>query len=143
MRSRAQTLGECNKPRPGMWDTAEEKAKYEAYKKLGKMSKAEAMHLYVQAIEVFDDRWIEWKGLQDAVAAAVGAMVTPVTNGAPRAAAEGGKRIDVAATVGGMRQLRASLDRLPATQLSILRDECDAMTRAVDSAIRNTQPATR
>ena len=59
------TLGECNRPRPGMWDTAEEKAKYEAWKKLGTMSKAEAMHLYVQAIEVFDERWLEWRGLQD------------------------------------------------------------------------------
>ena len=31
-----------------MWDTAEEKAKFEAWKKLGAMSKAEAMHLYVR-----------------------------------------------------------------------------------------------
>lgn len=42
------TVGECNRPRPGMWDSAEEKAKYEAWKKLGSMSRAEAMHLYVQ-----------------------------------------------------------------------------------------------
>lgn len=42
------TQGECNRPRPGMWDTAEEKAKFEAWKKLGAMSKAEAMHLYVR-----------------------------------------------------------------------------------------------
>ena len=41
-----------------MWDSAEEKAKYEAWKKLGRMSRAEAMHLYVQAIEVFDDQWL-------------------------------------------------------------------------------------
>uniref|UniRef100_A0A7S2IID8 BSD domain-containing protein n=1 Tax=Haptolina brevifila TaxID=156173 RepID=A0A7S2IID8_9EUKA len=136
------TLGECNRPRPGMWDTTEEKAKYEAWKKLGTMAKAEAMHLYVQAIEVFDEHWIEWPGLQEAVAAAVGA-VTPVTNGAARAAPDGGKKIDMAGTVGGMRQLRASLDRLPATQLSILRDECDAMTRAVETAIKKQQPATR
>ena len=39
--------GECTHPRPGMWDTVEDKAKYEAWKKLGTMSKAEAMHLYV------------------------------------------------------------------------------------------------
>ena len=44
-------LGECERPRPGMWDTAEEKAKYEAWKKLGAMSKAEAMHLYVRLRE--------------------------------------------------------------------------------------------
>ena len=43
--------GECNKARPGMWDSAEEKAKYDAWKKLGTMSKAEAMHLYVQVTE--------------------------------------------------------------------------------------------
>ena len=47
-------------------------AKYEAWKKLGTMNKAEAMHLYVQAIEVFDEHWLEWRGLQGAVAAAVG-----------------------------------------------------------------------
>lgn len=93
------TVGECNQPRPGMWDSAEEKvsqaedtqthamnaharprtpaahartcthppnapssracparahqAKYEAWKKLGSMSRAEAMHLYVEAIEGF------------------------------------------------------------------------------------------
>ena len=42
------SIGQCNKPRPGMWDTAEDKAKYEAWKKLGNMNCAEAMHLYVQ-----------------------------------------------------------------------------------------------
>ena len=40
--------GQCVKPRPGMWRTAEEKAKYEAWSKLGNMTRAEAMHLYVQ-----------------------------------------------------------------------------------------------
>ena len=43
------TQGECSRPRPGMWETAEDKAKFEAWKKLGTMSKAEAMHLYVCA----------------------------------------------------------------------------------------------
>ena len=42
------TLGECNRQRPGMWDTTEEKAKFEAWKQLGTMPKAEAMHLYVR-----------------------------------------------------------------------------------------------
>ena len=157
------TVGQCNRPRPGMWETAEEKAKYEAWKKLGGMPRAEAMHLYVQArrhrgetpglehrrgtqtvpaqlwpshmpvrrrsrltylptylltylltdllayfltslltasqaIEVFDERWLEWKGLAAAVAAAVGA-VTPV-------ASNGGRVLDVAATLGSMRAVR-------------------------------------
>lgn len=140
----AQTIGECNRPRPSLWDSAEDKAKYEAWKKLGVMSKAEAMHLYVQAIEVFDENWIVWPGLQEAAVAAVGA-VTPATamNGSTGGAEGGAKRIDVAATVGGMRQLRASLDRLPSSQLSILRDECDAMRSAVETALIRAQPATR
>ena len=133
--------GECSRPRPGMWDTAEEKAKYEAWIKLGAMSKAEAMHLYVQAIEVFDERWLEWHGLQEAIAAAVG-VVTPITaNGSVRAANGAAKKLDVASTVGGMRTLRASIDRLPDSQLSILRDECDSMARAI--AQLNRVPATR
>jgi len=130
--------GECNCPRPGMWDTAEEKAKFEAWKKLGAMSKAEAMHLYVQAIEVFDERWLEWPGLQAAVAAAVG-VATPATNGAK--ANGGAKKLDVAATVGGMRTLRASIDRLPDSQLCILRDEAEAMSIAI--ANLSKVPATR
>ena len=32
-----------------MWDSAEAKATYESWKKLGGMSRSEAMHLYVQA----------------------------------------------------------------------------------------------
>merc|ERR1719198_2526102 len=89
------TIGECNQPRPGMWDSAEDKAKYEAWKKLGAMSRAEAMHLYVQAIEVFDERWLEWRGLQAAVAAAVGA-VTPVANGGRNG---GAAKVDVASAL--------------------------------------------
>jgi acyl-CoA-binding protein len=131
------TVGECNRPRPGMWDSAEEKAKYEAWKKLGAMSRAEAMHLYVQAIEVFDEHWLEWKGLQAAVAAAVGA-VTPVAgngrNGAP-------PKLDLDATLGSMRALRASLDRLPPVHQQTLRDECDALSRALDNL--RPPPATR
>ena len=139
------TVGECNRPRPGMWDSAEEKAKYEAWKKLGSMSRAEAMHLYVQAIEVFDERWLEWKGLQAAIAAAVGA-VTPVStprssNGAANggAAVNGGVAkgaIDVAATLGTMRQLRASLGALPPAQQQSLRDEAEALARALDAQLR-------
>jgi len=136
------TVGECNQPRPGMWDSAEEKAKYEAWKKLGSMSRAEAMHLYVQAIEVFDERWLEWRGLQAAVIAAVGA-VTPVHNGARN----GGLKPDVAATVGSLRTLRTAhhinqlLKEERIEELQGLRDECDAMQRALD-ALR-VPPATR
>jgi len=137
------TIGECNVPRPGMWDSAEDKAKYEAWKKLGAMSRAEAMHLYVQAIEVFDERWLEWPGLQAAVAAAVGA-VTPVNggrsngnigNGAPSA------KVDMPATLGTIRAVRSSLGGLPPAQLQSLRDECDALSRALDAM--RVPPATR
>ncbi len=123
-------FGECNRPRPGMWETAEEKAKYEAWKKLGSMSKAEAMHLYVQAIEVFDDRWIEWRGLQPAVLAAVGA-VTPVNNGPARTAAGGRPGLDAPAALGTMRKLRASLAGLTPAQLAVIRDECGRLSDAL------------
>ena len=132
------TVGECNRPRPGMWDSAEEKAKYEAWRKLGSMPRSEAMHLYVQAIEVFDEHWLEWKGLQAALAAAVGA-VTPV-NGAGGSNGAGGK-LDVAHTVSSMRALRASLSRLPPTQQQTVRDECTALQRALDTL--RVPPATR
>ena len=132
-------IGECNKPRPGMWDTTEDKARYEAWSKLGSMSKAEAMHLYVQAIEVFDDRWLEWPGLQPAMPAIPTPMVTPIPNGAR--STNGGGKLDVAATVGGMRTLRVSLERLPDAQLHILRDECDLMAIAIQRL--NRVPATR
>ena len=120
-----------------MWDSAEAKAKYEAWKKLGTMNKAEAMHLYVQAIEVFDEHWLEWRGLQGAVAAAVGA-VTPVANGGRNGAA--GKP-DLAATIHSLRAIRTTLERLPPSELQSLRDECDTMQRALD-ALR-VPPATR
>ena len=61
--------GECVAPRPGVWHAAEERAKYEAWKNLGRMPRAEAMHLYVQAVEVFCERWTEWDGLSTLVIA--------------------------------------------------------------------------
>lgn len=126
------TVGECNRSRPGMWDSAEEKAKYEAWKKLGAMPRSEAMHLYVQAIEVFDERWLEWKGLQQALAAAVGA-VTPATqqNGAARNGA--GQKLDVPATLAAMRTMRAALSSLPPEQLQAVRDESEAMRKMLDA----------
>ena len=106
------------------------------------MSRAEAMHLYVQAIEVFDERWIEWRGLQAAVVAAVGAVtpaVTPVPNGGRNGVH--GNKVDVASTLGSMRALRSTLDRLPQAQQQSLRDECDALSRALD--VLRVPPATR
>ena len=129
------TVGECNRPRPGMWDSAEDKAKYEAWKKLGAMPRAEAMHLYVQAIEVFDERWLEWKGLQAALAAAGASPPVPNdgSNGVPK--------LDVAMTLRSMRTMRQYLDRLPPTQQQSLRDECDVLSRALDGL--RVPPATR
>lgn len=62
--SQQATIGQCNTPRPGMWDSAEAKARHEAWVKLGSMSKHEAMHLYVQALEIFRKDWVLWEGLQ-------------------------------------------------------------------------------
>ena len=71
------------------------------------------------------------------MAAAVGA-VTPVAgngrNGAP-------PKLDLNATLGSMRALRASLDRLPPAHQQTLRDECDALSRALDNL--RVPPATR
>jgi len=131
------TIGECNRPRPGMWDSAEEKAKYEAWKKLGAMPRAEAMHLYVQAIEVFDERWMDWKGLQDELAAALGALTPQAANGGRN----GEAKLDVAMTLGSIRALRHSLDRLPPMQQQSVRDECDALKHALDGLC--VPPATR
>ena len=83
---------------------------------------------------MFDERWIEWSGLQGSVATAVG-TVTPATNDAM---ANGGDKLDVAATVRGMRHLRASVDRLPESQRSILVEECELMIGSI-----NKIPATR
>jgi len=57
------TIGPCNSPRPGLWDSAEVRARHEAWTKLGNMAKSEAMHLYVQALEIFRKDWILWEGL--------------------------------------------------------------------------------
>ena len=103
------------------------------------MPRSEAMHLYVQAIEVFDEHWLEWKGLQAALAAAVGA-VTPV-NGAGNGAGGATGKVDVAQTVCSMRALRASLARLPPMQQQHVRDECTALQRALDTL--RVPPATR
>ncbi|KAL1512317.1 hypothetical protein AB1Y20_005579 [Prymnesium parvum] len=118
--------GECNKPRPGMWDTAEEKAKYEAWKKLGSMSPAEAMHLYVQAVEVFDDQWLSWPGLQRDL----GALEQPAA--AKPAAAMNGGCTDPPLVI-ALRELRASVATLPPSQIPTVRRECEAILRACDA----------
>lgn len=132
------TVGECNRPRPGMWDSAEEKAKYEAWKKLGSMSRAEAMHLYVQAIEVFDERWLEWPGLQPGAATPTPA---PTPNGVRGGAGANGSghpmtpKLSIASAVAAMRQLRtAGVAALPPSQQQALRAECDSLIRALDAA---------
>jgi len=61
--SQQATIGPCNLPRPGLWDSAETRARHEAWTKLGAMTKQEAMHLYVQALEIFRKDWVLWKGL--------------------------------------------------------------------------------
>ena len=121
------TIGPCNKPRPGMWDSAEDKARYEAWKKLDTMPKAEAMHLYVQAIEVFDEDWLSWDGLQsDPIVQAFAPPPTP-QNG------KGDAEADVVhAAVRAMRALRQSVGRLPPASLAAAREECAALQRAID-----------
>ena len=113
--------GECSKPRPGMWDSAEDKAKYEAWKKLGTMSRAEAMHLYVQAIEVFDDQWLTWRGLQQELAA------NPADHDNHKA--EGGT--DLPPLLRALRDLRATLPQLPPEHVVNVRDECHAILKAL------------
>lgn len=62
--SQQATVGQCNAPRPGMWESAEAKARHEAWARLGGMSSHEAMHLYVQALQIFRKDWVLWEGLQ-------------------------------------------------------------------------------
>mmetsp|Transcript_14830 Transcript_14830/g.30045 ORF Transcript_14830/g.30045 Transcript_14830/m.30045 type:complete len:292 (+) Transcript_14830:58-933(+) len=112
------SIGPCNTARPGMWDSAEDKAKYEAWKKLGTMSRSEAMHLYVQAIEVFDTQWMQWDGFRDALPtrqpdAAAAATITRCTH--------------------AINELRLGLAELPPGQLVAVRAECNALLAALDA----------
>lgn len=92
--SQQATIGQCNAPRPGLFDGAEAKARHDAWQKLGSMSKHEAMHLYVQALEIFRKDWVLWDGLQitpDMVKRA-DAVATPkraLPDGLPSPAADG------------------------------------------------------
>eukprot|EP00908_Phaeocystis_cordata_P012784 Transcript_23779.p3 GENE.Transcript_23779~~Transcript_23779.p3 ORF type:complete len:111 (+),score=44.27 Transcript_23779:753-1085(+) len=104
-----------------MWDSAEAKAKYEAWKKLGAMSRAEAMHLYVQAVEVFDADWIQWEGLRDSL---------PNGHAAPAPALTAGP---VPAALGALQELRRGLPKLPPAQLVHVRAECKALLEALDA----------
>ena len=123
------TSGECNKPRPGMWDTAEEKAKYEAWRKLGSMSRAEAMHLYVQAIEVFDEQWLVWKGLQQDLIS-LGAL-EPKTPVKPTATVNGGSYEP--SLLLALRDLRPAIATIPTSQIPSVRKECHAILQACDA----------
>jgi len=115
------SIGQCNKPRPGMWDTAEEKAKYEAWKKLGNMSCQEAMHLYVQAIEVFNENWMEWDGLRIGVPAAMNGSATAQTAAARRTA------------IDAMREFRLRIADVPVGDLELVREECELLRVALDA----------
>ncbi len=126
--------GPCDKPRPGMWDTAEDKAKYEAWKKLGNMSCAEAMHLYVQAIEVFNEAWLEWEGFDGEMDATsvedLPTMQTPQRNGERAAIEQQGTPLKQ--TVESIRGLRNVLAQTPAAQLSEAQDELFALKAVID-----------
>jgi len=139
--------GPCDKPRPGMWDSAEAKAKYEAWKRLGNMSAAEAMHLYVQAIEVFNAQWLEWisqngvhveNGAQQPAAGElpkalrVSNGVAPHTGGANGIGArQGAVPKPVAAALTAVRELQKSVATLSPEHLQMVRAECDALSRAL------------
>lgn len=136
------TVGPCNVARPGMWDSAEEKAKYEAWKKLADMSRAESMHLYVQAIEVFDAEWMQWAGLRKSLQQSGGAVAGAVAGAAAGdtagAAAGGGvivhgKGGGANAAFAALKELRLSLAKLPAAQVATVRSECAAMLKAIDA----------
>ena len=106
-----------------MWDSAEEKAKYEAWKKLADMSRAESMHLYVQAIEVFDADWILWEGLRDKQEA-------PLLNANTQGGAAHGA---LHAALAAIKELRLSMAKLPPAQMVPLRAECNALLAALDA----------
>jgi hypothetical protein len=116
-----------------MWDSAEAKAKYEAWKRLGSMSDAEAMHLYVQAIEVFDANWLDWVAAnpQPGVRTGIGG-VAPSSSGAKLNGAAETPPL-VTSVLREMRALRQVLREIPPRQLVAVREECTALARALDA----------
>ena len=106
------SVGTCNLARPGMWASAEDKAKYEAWKKLSNVSRAEAMHLFVQAIEVFDAEWMQWEGLRAAL------QPNGEHEGAAAAAAAPPPPL---AALAALKELRLGLAKLPAAELGAVR----------------------
>jgi len=82
------------------------------------------MHLYVQAIEVFDEQWMAWKGLQQDLIS-LGALdpPKPAANGS---AAEPPLLL-------ALRDLRATIATLPSSQLPSVRKECHAILQACDA----------
>eukprot|EP00962_Isochrysis_galbana_P018703 scaffold5390_cov116-Isochrysis_galbana.AAC.5 len=117
-----------------MWDSAEAKAKYEAWKRLGMMSDAEAMHLYVQAIEVFDANWLDWVAAnqQPGVRSGVGGEA-PSSSGGKRNGSAAEAPPLVTTVLREMRALRAVLRDIPPAQLAAVRDECTALARALEA----------
>lgn len=117
------SIGACNIARPGMWDSAEDKAKYEAWRKLGGMSCSEAMHLYVQAIEVFDADWILWEGLRPKTE-------PPPLNANTQA---GAAHAALHAAHAAIKELRLGVATLPPAQMVAVRAECVSLLAALDA----------
>lgn len=51
-------VGPCNTPCPKLWNVIE-KAKWDCWKRLGKMDKLEAMRLYVRTVEDMEPKWLD------------------------------------------------------------------------------------
>mgnify|MGYP000863892038 FL=1 len=64
-------FGSCDKPSPHLWNRVE-RAKWDVWKQLGNTSKIEAMFLYVRSLEEDYPGWMQWEGLKDRIAAAIG-----------------------------------------------------------------------
>eukprot|EP00002_Diphylleia_rotans_P027170 TRINITY_DN5437_c0_g1_i2.p1 TRINITY_DN5437_c0_g1~~TRINITY_DN5437_c0_g1_i2.p1 ORF type:complete len:337 (+),score=63.91 TRINITY_DN5437_c0_g1_i2:119-1129(+) len=56
--------GPCNLPKPSYFD-AMNRAKWEAWSHLGKMSKIEAMRLFVRVMDEIDSNWLDWTGFDN------------------------------------------------------------------------------
>eukprot|EP01027_Heterolobosea_sp_BB2_P001215 GEZU01001854.1.p2 GENE.GEZU01001854.1~~GEZU01001854.1.p2 ORF type:complete len:108 (-),score=46.50 GEZU01001854.1:126-449(-) len=61
------TIGKCNTERPGMFDFVG-KAKWDAWNKLGDMSKEEAMQKYIDLLNDLAPGWESYPALKEAAA---------------------------------------------------------------------------
>merc|ERR1711971_84805 len=92
------------------------------WKKLGNMSCQEAMHLYVQAIEVFNENWMEWDGFRIGTAPAT-------MNGSAAAQTAATTRTAIDA----MREFRLRIADVPVGDLELVREECELLRVALDA----------